>query len=77
MATRKAATTEDLTAEATDLSPTLEDRVADIVDATDPSVVAKVDEPKYVKVKSPAGDVTTVPEGIVDALVESGYSKTK
>lgn len=35
------------------------------------------DEVKYVKVTSPAGVESTVPESIVDALLESGYSKTK
>lgn len=30
-----------------------------------------------VKVKSPTGAVTEVPVGILDALLASGYSKTK
>ena len=32
---------------------------------------------KTVKVKSPAGSVTEVPESILAALLDSGYSKTK
>ena len=32
---------------------------------------------KSVKVKSPTGAVTEVPEALVDALLESGYSKSK
>jgi hypothetical protein len=36
-----------------------------------------VEDGEYVKVKSPFGDVTTVPVGILDALLESGYSKSK
>lgn len=35
------------------------------------------DEVKYVKVKSPTGAVTTVPESIVEALLAAGYTKTK
>jgi len=36
------------------------------------------DSVKYVKVKAPfSGAVTEVPEGIVEALLESGYSKSK
>lgn len=77
MAVKKATTTDDLTAEATDLSPTHEDRVAQISDLTDPAMVADVQEVKSVKVKSPFGAVTEVPEGIVDALLDSGYSKSK
>ena len=41
------------------------------------TLVAKVDTVKYVKLKSPFGSVTSVPEGIVDVLLESGYSKSK
>ena len=40
-------------------------------------IVAEVEDVDYVKVKSPFGDVTTVPVGILDALLESGYSKSK
>lgn len=34
-------------------------------------------ETDTVKVKSPWGFVTEVPKGLVEVLVESGYSKTK
>jgi hypothetical protein len=44
---------------------------------TDPAVLADVEQPKTYKVKSPAGDVVEVPESILDALLDSGYSKTK
>ena len=77
MAIKKATTTDDLTASAESASPTPEERVQGIVDNTDPAVVAKVDEPKYQKVKSPTGAVTEVPESIVQALLDSGYSKTR
>ena len=77
MAARKPTTTEDLTASAESAAPTPEERVQDIVDNTDPDVVAKVDEVKTQKVKSPTGAVTEVPESIVQALLDSGYSKTR
>lgn len=82
MATQKATTTqdlsaEDLTATAENTLPTREQMVARIEEATDPGVVADVKQPKMHKLKSPAGDVTEVPESIVDALLESGYSKSK
>jgi len=77
MAVKKATTTEDLTASAEAAGPSLDEQVERIVEATDPSVVADVKAPKTVKLKSPAGFVSEVPEGIVDALLDSGYSKTK
>ena len=82
MAVKKATTTsdlttEDLTASAVDPSPTRDDLVAGVEESTSKDMLAKVDEPKTVKVKSPAGGVVEVPEGIVDALIESGYSKSK
>lgn len=77
MAVKKATTTDDLTGAAEDVSPTLEDRVAQVGDLTDPSMVAKVDSVKYSKVQSPSGAVTEVPEGILGALLDSGYSKSK
>lgn len=82
MAVKKATTTsdlttEDLTASAVDPSPTRDDLVAGVEESTSKDMLAKVDEPKTVKVKSPAGSVTEVPEGIVDALLASGYSKSK
>jgi hypothetical protein len=82
MATKKATTTsdlagDDLTASAQDPSPSQEDTLSAIEELTDPGVVAKVEQPKTVKVKSPLGAVTEVPEGIVDSLLDSGYSKSK
>jgi hypothetical protein len=77
MAIDKATTSEDLTASAQDTLPTREQLVERVVEHTDPSTLAKVDAPKTVKVKSPAGTVTEVPEGIVGALLDSGYSKSK
>ena len=77
MAVKKATTTEDLTASAESPAPTLEQQVARVEEHTAPETVAKVDSVKYVKVKSPLGAVSEVPEGIVDALLESGYSKSK
>ena len=56
---------------------TLEERVAQTSELTDPAVVADVEQPKTVKVKSPLGAVTEVPEGIVEALLDSGYTKSK
>lgn len=77
MATKKATTTDDLTASAESASPTREDLVAGIEENTAPEAIAKVDTVKTVKVTSPSGAVTEVPEGIVDALTDSGYSKSK
>jgi hypothetical protein len=82
MATKKATTTADLTAEeytakAEDPQPTREELVEQVTEATDPEMVADVDQPKTHKVKSPLGAVTEVPESILDALLESGYSKTR
>ena len=42
----------------------------------------KAEEPKagtpgLVKVKAPSGHVTEVPEGIVEALLASGYKRTR
>lgn len=70
-------TAEDLTAKAENTLPTREQMVERITEHTDPDVLADVEQPKTVKVKSPSGDVTEVPEGIVDALLDSGYSKSK
>ena len=82
MAVKKATTTSDLTAEdltasAVDPQPTRADMVAGVEEHTSKDVLAKVDEPKTTKVKSPAGSVTEVPESIVQALLDSGYSKSK
>ena len=82
MAIKKATTTadltsDDLTASAVDPQPTREDIVAGVEEHTSPDMLAKVDQPKTVKVKSPAGFVSEVPESILDALLDSGYSKSK
>lgn len=80
MAARKPVTTDAVAVEATaDDVPveTFEDRVAAIDENTADDVRATVEDGEYVKVKSPFGDVTTVPVGILDALLESGYSKSK
>ena len=75
MAIKKATTTDDVKPNEAQVANQEQD--AKVADLTDPSVVAKVDAPKTVKVTSPLGSVTEVPEGIVDALLESGYSKSK
>lgn len=54
-----------------------DDQLAKVSDLTADEVVAEVEAPKTVKVKSPMGAVTEVPEDIVDALLDSGYKKTK
>lgn len=54
-----------------------DDQLTKVSDLTAPEMVAEVETPKTVKVKSPAGAVTEVPEGIVGVLLESGYSKSK
>lgn len=77
MAIKKATTTDDLTKSSESASPSPEALVARVEEHSAPDMVAKVDGVKYVKVKSPAGSVSEVPEGIVDALLESGYSKSK
>ena len=80
MAARKPVTTDDVAVKATAADvpvETFEDRVAAIDENTADDVRATVEDGEYVKVKSPFGDVTTVPVGILDALLESGYSKSK
>ena len=83
MAVKKATTTndltspEDVTAQAVDLSPTRADLVESVTEVTDPNMVEDVKAVKTVKVKSPAGFVTEVPEGIAGTLLDSGYSKSK
>ena len=54
-----------------------DDQLTKVSDLTADEVVAEVEAPKTVKVKSPMGAVTEVPEDIVDALLDSGYKKTK
>lgn len=51
--------------------------VAQIEENADVSVVAEVEDVDYVKVKSPFGVVTTVPKGILEPLLDSGYVKSK
>jgi hypothetical protein len=75
--TKTVATTPDLTDTAEAAGPTEAERVAQIEELTDPAVVADVKSPKYVKVTSPAGFESEVPEGIVDSLLDSGYRKGK
>jgi hypothetical protein len=80
MAIKKATTTSDLTAEeftakAENPQPTREEMVARVQEHTADEMLAESADVKYVKVKSPAGDVTEVPEVLVDALLESGYTK--
>ena len=77
MATKKATSTDDLTGSAESASPTYDDLVAGIEENTASDAVAKVDTVKTVNVTSPTGAVTEVPQGIVDTLTDSGYSKTK
>lgn len=77
MAAKKATTTADLTASADPATPSLEEDVARVGEVTSDEMKADVKSPKSVKVKSPLGYVTEVPEGIVEALLESGYSKSK
>lgn len=54
-----------------------DDQLTKVSDLTGPEMVADVETPKTVKVQSPLGHVTEVPEGIVGSLLESGYSKSK
>ena len=70
-------TTEDLTASAEDPTPTREELVEGVVEHSDKEALVDVDQPKTYKVKSPLGVVTEVPESILAALLDSGYSKTK
>lgn len=74
MAVKKPTTTDDLRNEQQVAN---DGQLQSVSDLTDPAVVAKVDGPKTVKVKSPTGAVSEVPEGIVDALLDSGYRKSK
>lgn len=74
MAVKKATTTDDLRNEQQVAN---DDQLAQVEELTDPAVVADVSQPKTVKVTSPLGAVTEVPEAIVDALLDSGYSKSK
>jgi hypothetical protein len=75
MAVKKATTTDDLAKSDDPTPPSLEEQVARVGEVTDAGVVADVAAPKMVKLKAPTGAVTEVPEGIVAALLDSGYKK--
>lgn len=77
MAITKATTTADLTDTGKAAGPTEQERVDQVVALTDEAVLADVKSPKYVRVTSPAGFVSDVPESIVQSLLDSGYSKAK
>lgn len=81
MAVKKPTMTSDLTGileeQGVDPAPTRADLVERVVEASDPAMAADVKAPKSVKVKSPFGSVVEVPENILDALLDSGYSKSK
>ncbi len=75
MAVKKPTTTEDVTQNEQQVANAEQlDKVSEL---TDPSVVVESEDAKTVKVKSPLGHVTEVPESIVEALLDSGYSKSK
>jgi hypothetical protein len=74
MAIKKATTTDDLRNEQQVAN---DDQLEAVSELTDPATNAEVEQPKTVKVTSPTGSVTEVPEGIVEALLDSGYSKSK
>lgn len=74
MAVKKATTTGDLRNEQQVANDDQREAIADL---TSDDMLAEVDAPKTVKVKSPTGAVTEVPEGILEALLDSGYSKSK
>lgn len=75
MAAKKATTTDDL--QQNEQQVANQQQAEAIADLTSDEMIAEVEAPKMVKVKSPLGSVTEVPEGIVDALLDSGYSKSK
>ena len=77
MAIKKAVTTGDVKAEATNEPPSREEMAAHIEELSDPGMLAKPGDVKYVTLTSPAGAKTEVPEGIVDALKDSGYKPVK
>jgi hypothetical protein len=74
MAVKNATTTKDLRNEQQVANDNQAEKVSEL---TDPAMVADVEQPKTVKVTSPTGAVTEVPEGIVQSLLDSGYSKSK
>lgn len=75
--TKDVATTPDLTDTAVAAGPAEAERVAQVTELTDAAVVADVKAPKYVKVTSPLGHESEVPESIVGVLLDSGYRKSK
>lgn len=77
MAVRKPTTTADLTSNADVAPPTFEDQIAAVGDLTDAAMLAKVNSLKTIKVTSPAGVVTEVPQDILQALKDSGYKTGK
>ena len=77
MAVKKATTTDDVKVDNDATPPTIDEQVAAVEENTDPAMIAKVEQPKSVKLKSPAGFVTEVPEGIVATLKDSGYTVAK
>ena len=48
-----------------------------VADVKQPAVETKAKDAKYVTLVSPTGAKTEVPEGIVDALKDSGYKTVK
>jgi hypothetical protein len=75
MAVSKATTSSDFLTESRTAEPAAATDVEKVSKLTDPAAVADVNAPKYVDVKSPTGAVTSVPEGSVQSLLDSGYSK--
>jgi hypothetical protein len=75
MAIKKATTTDDLAENEQQVAN--REQAEKVSELTDPATNAEVEQPKTVKVTSPTGSVTEVPEGIVEALLDSGYSKSK
>ena len=74
MAVKAATTTKDLRNEQQVAN---DEQAAKVSELSDPATAADVEAPKTHKVKSPSGAVSEVPESILDALLESGYSKSK
>lgn len=74
MAIKKATTTDDIKQNEQQVANA--EQAEAVSELTDPSMLAEPERVKTVRVKSPLGAVTEVPEGIVDALLDSGYSKS-
>jgi len=73
MAVKKATTTSDIKRNEQQVAN--DDQLTRVTELTDPSVVENVEQPKLVRVTSPSGATTLVPEGILEALLDSGYTK--